>query len=49
MSTDAFSARAAASEGKWFNKEQRLALARRVERMVELVRRFHSRVSFVFV
>lgn len=41
MNANAFAARAAASEGQWFATEQRLAIIRRLERMVEAVSTFN--------
>jgi|LakMenEpi03Aug12_release.lakeMendotaPanAssembly.Ray.scaffolds.fasta_scaffold2085731_1 hypothetical protein len=38
MSVNAFAVRQRAAEGHWFNTEDRLAIVRRLERMVESVR-----------
>jgi hypothetical protein len=37
MSVNAFTVRQRAAEGHWFNTEDRLAIVRRLERMVESV------------
>jgi hypothetical protein len=37
MSANAFAVRSRAAEGHWFNTEDRLAIVRRLERMVESV------------
>ena len=37
MSINAFAVRQRAAEGHWFNTEDRLAIVRRLERMVESV------------
>ncbi len=46
MSTSAFAARQKAAEGHWFNSEERLAVLRHLERMVENVS--YSELNFSF-